>query len=84
MSRKESYRQGLGFALKLGTEMTAATLIGASMGYAMDHYLDSSPVFLGIGLLFGVGAGFKGIYHAIVIMQKADEEEIGSEDEKPE
>ncbi len=87
MSSRDSYRQGLGFALKLGTEMTVATLIGASMGYAADYYLNSSPMGLIIGLLFGVAAGFKGIYQAILIMQKEEEEaesETDPDDEKPE
>jgi len=84
MSSRDSYRQGLGFALKLGTEMTAATLIGASMGYALDYYFDSSPVFLSVGLIFGVAAGFKGIYQAIAAIQKAEEEDKVPDDQEPE
>ncbi len=43
MSESNDFRQGLGIAFRVGTEMTVATLLGAGMGYGVDHFFGTKP-----------------------------------------
>ncbi len=64
MKANESFRQGLGFAVRLGVEFTVSTGVGTLMGYFLDDWLDTSPWFLAIGVIFGGAAGCLGVYRA--------------------
>jgi ATP synthase protein I len=48
----------------LGPEMGIAVAIGAGIGYLLDSWLGTKPWFLIAFLLFGVAAGFKGMFSA--------------------
>ncbi len=62
MSRDNEFRQGIGLATRLGTELVAATLIGTGMGYALDWLFGTRPWFLALGVIFGGAAGCLGVY----------------------
>ena len=53
MNKGSGFRQGLSIAFRLGTELTVAIMIGAVMGYALDHYLSTKPWFLALGVVMG-------------------------------
>ncbi|MBF0158214.1 MAG: AtpZ/AtpI family protein [Magnetococcales bacterium] len=53
---------GMSLALRLGTEMVAALLIGAAMGYALDHFFGTQPWMMALFSLFGIAAGFRNMY----------------------
>ncbi len=48
----------------VGLEMGAATAIGFGIGYWLDTRFGTAPWLQIIFLLFGVAAGFKGLYDA--------------------
>jgi len=52
--------------LGIGWVVVAAILGGLLLGHFLDQRLDSSPVFLIIFLLVGIGAGFYGAYKQIM------------------
>ena len=51
---------GLGQAVRMGTEMLAALIVGGGLGWVVDTYLfDSGPWGLVLGLVLGVVAGIR-------------------------
>lgn len=54
---------GLGQALRIGTDLLAALIVGGALGWLVDAYvLDSSPWALVIGLVLGLVAGIRNAY----------------------
>ncbi|HEY4486010.1 MAG TPA: AtpZ/AtpI family protein [Nitrospiria bacterium] len=56
------FRQGLSFAMRIGTELVVATVAGAFLGYLMDGWLGTRPWIMVAGVLLGAAAGFRTIY----------------------
>jgi ATP synthase protein I len=56
---------GLGMAMRLGTELVVATMIGAGAGYWLDGYFGTEPWLLIIFLVFGAVAGFRNVYRIV-------------------
>jgi ATP synthase protein I len=50
---------------RIATELLAGLLIGASVGWAIDTWLDTSPLFLIIFFLFGGAAGILNLWRLI-------------------
>ena len=73
MSKNSGFRQGVQLALRLGTELTVATIIGGLMGYALDSYFETKPWGLVVGVVFGVVAGCLGVYRVAIKMSIEDE-----------
>jgi len=48
----------------VGTQMVAATFVGAAIGWWLDKLTNLSPVFLVIFFLLGSAAGFASVYRA--------------------
>ncbi|MCP9446700.1 MAG: AtpZ/AtpI family protein [Nitrospira sp.] len=56
---------GLGQAVRIGTELLAALIVGGGLGWVVDEYiLGSGPWGLVIGLTLGVTAGIRNAYRA--------------------
>lgn len=56
---------GLGQAVRIGTELLAALIVGGGLGWAVDEYiLESGPWGLVIGLILGATAGVRNAYRA--------------------
>lgn len=71
MSKKDQYTQQnspksilclMLTAGSIGAHLISSMLVGVLFGYSIDFYLDSYPWFSGIGLLFGIIAGFRLIW----------------------
>lgn len=75
MSESNDFRQGLGIAFRLGTEMTVATLLGAGMGYGVDHFFGTKPWGIVAGVIFGGAAGMLNVYRAAQLMTQELEKE---------
>jgi ATP synthase protein I len=56
---------GLGMAMRLGTELVVATMIGIGTGYWLDSQFDTEPWLLILFLIFGAAAGFKNVYRIV-------------------
>lgn len=54
---------GLGQAVRIGTELLAALIVGGALGWAIDTYLlGTTPWGLVIGLMLGAAAGVRNAY----------------------
>lgn len=62
---QDEFRKGLSFALRVGTELVAATLVGAFLGYLLDKYLGTKPWLMVVGVIVGGIAGFRNVYRAL-------------------
>jgi len=60
-NKNQLYRS-LMFASSLGIAMVAAILIGLYIGYQLDKWLETSPWFTLLFLLFGIISGFRNIF----------------------
>ncbi len=61
-TQPKSGMQGLGFALRVGTELVAATGIGVAIGYGLDRWLGTGPWLLIFFLFLGGAAGVTNVY----------------------
>lgn len=59
---QDEFRKGLSVALRLGTEMVAAVLVGTFLGYLLDGYLGTKPWLTVAGLVIGAIAGIRNVY----------------------
>jgi ATP synthase protein I len=59
MSEEERNRRGsvLGKALQLSTELVAGVFVGGFIGWLLDRWLKTLPLFLVVFLMLGVAAG---------------------------
>ena len=73
MSKNSGFRQGVQLAFRLGTAVTAATIIGGLMGYALDSFFKTKPWGLVVGVVFGMVAGCLGVYRVAIKMNSEDE-----------
>ena len=59
--KKELFKS-LGFLSSVGISLVASILIGLAMGYYLDQWLDTGPMFTLIMLLMGIISGFRNVY----------------------
>ncbi len=52
----------LGMAWRLSTELVVAVLVGAGLGYGLDHLFGTRPWLLLVGLGFGFAAGIMSVF----------------------
>ena len=63
MNSEKKTRGAWGY-VGIGSEMVAATFVGAAIGWWLDRLTGWSPVFLVIFFLLGSAAGFIAVYRA--------------------
>jgi len=56
-----SASSGLGFGLRLATEMVAALIVGVGLGLALDHWLGTGPWLLIVFFVLGSAAGLMNV-----------------------
>jgi ATP synthase protein I len=62
---QDPFYAGLGQAVRIGTELLAALIVGGGLGWVVDSYLlGSTPWGLVIGLAFGAAAGVRSAYRS--------------------
>ena len=62
---QDPFYAGLGQAVRIGTELLAALVVGGGLGWALDTYLlGSSPWAMVVGLIFGAAAGIRNAYRS--------------------
>ena len=52
----------LGVGLKVGVELVSALVVAIAIGFALDRWLGTRPIFLGIFLLLGGAAGVLNVW----------------------
>lgn len=55
---------GYSLAFRIGTEMVAALIVGVGIGYFLDYFFETKPLFLIVFFLLGAGAGILNVYRA--------------------
>ncbi len=55
---------GYSMAIRIGTEMVAALIVGVGIGYFLDYWLDTKPWFLVVFFFLGAAAGVLNVYRA--------------------
>jgi len=55
---------GYSMAIRIGTELVAALIVGVGIGYFLDNWLDTKPLFLVVFFFLGAGAGILNVYRA--------------------
>ncbi|MFQ5774473.1 MAG: AtpZ/AtpI family protein [Kiloniellaceae bacterium] len=55
---------GLGFALRIATELVVGIGVGVGIGWALDFWLGTGPLFLIVFFFLGAGAGILNVYRA--------------------
>ncbi|MFQ5328874.1 MAG: AtpZ/AtpI family protein [Thermodesulfobacteriota bacterium] len=58
----KGFLKGMALLASLGFSMVIATFIGLAMGFYLDRYLETSPIFTLIFMVLGIAAGFRNIY----------------------
>lgn len=62
---QDPFYAGLGQAVRIGTELLAALIVGGGLGWIVDTYLlGSAPWGLVVGLMLGAAAGVRNAYRA--------------------
>ena len=56
-SENEKRGSFIGNAFRLGTEMVAAVLVGTIIGFILDNWFDTKPLFILIFFFVGFAAG---------------------------
>jgi len=67
---KSSNAASLGKALKISTELVAAVVVGSTLGYILDNWFDTKPLFTICFFLIGVVAGILNVFKSAKRMQK--------------
>ena len=62
----------MGFALKLGTELVAAVVVGTIIGFILDNWFDTKPWLIIIFFFLGAAAGMLNVIRTANRMQKED------------
>jgi ATP synthase protein I len=47
---------------RVGVEMLSALVVGLGIGWALDHWLHTTPLFLVVGVLLGGAAGVANVW----------------------
>ena len=65
-STRNKDMSGYSMAFRIGTEMVAALIVGVSIGYFLDYWFETKPLFLIVFFLLGAGAGVLNVYRATI------------------
>src|SRR5437764_9325075 len=63
-------RSAFGFAFRIGVELLAALVVGGGIGWLLDHWLGTLPLFLLIFFFLGAGAGMLNVFRAAKEMNR--------------
>ena len=71
----------LGFAMRLATELVAAVAVGGFIGWALDRWLGTTPLFLLVFFFIGVAAGILNVVRTAKVMNAAAADDTGKGDD---
>ncbi|MCF8482351.1 MAG: AtpZ/AtpI family protein [Rhodospirillum sp.] len=56
---------GLGIGMRISVELVVTVAVGTALGYGIDSWLGTMPIFLIVFLLFGGAAGVMNAYRVV-------------------
>lgn len=62
----EETKKDMSFGMRVGVELFAGILVGSGIGYGIDYFAHTLPLFLIIFMIVGAGAGFWNIYKSFI------------------
>ncbi len=62
---RPSAGSGLGFALRIGTELVAGIAVGVGIGLGLDYWLGTKPWLMIAFFFLGAGAGMLNVYRTV-------------------
>lgn len=57
--------QGVGLAFRISVELVSTVLVGVGIGWALDSWLGTMPVFMVVFLFLGGAAGVMNVYRVV-------------------
>ena len=63
-NKNGSNAASIGKALKISTELVAAVVVGATIGYLLDNWFDTKPLFIVCFFLIGIAAGLRNVFRS--------------------
>ena len=63
-NNKSSNAASIGKALKISTELVAAVVVGTTIGYLLDGWVDTKPLLTICFFFMGVGAGILNVFRS--------------------
>ena len=67
---------GLGLGSRLSVEIITSLLAGLGLGWVIDHFAGTQPLFMLIFMFLGMGLG---VYHVMLISRRMQQEEENKE-----
>ena len=65
-------QSGLGYGSRLSVEIITSLLAGLGLGWVIDHFAGTQPLFMLIFMFLGLGLG---VYHVMLISKRQQEED---------
>ena len=65
-------KTAFGFAFRIGVELLAALLVGGGIGWLLDRWFGTLPLFLLIFFFLGAGAGMLNVFRAAKELNRGD------------
>ncbi len=76
----DSANDDMSYAVRLLTDLAAGVIMGVGIGYFIDSYFSTIPLFMIIGLFIGVAAGVKNMISSAKIIDKKLSEQQTDDD----
>lgn len=71
----------LGMAWRISTELVVAVLIGCALGFGIDYFAGTGPIFIILGLILGTIAGIRNTFRLVLAMEAAEKERLSKLDD---
>lgn len=82
--REKDAAQGmspLGMAFRIASELVVSVLVGGAIGWGLDYWFNTTPLFLLIFFVAGTAAGVKNVFRSAKAMQYDASRRPGGDDE---
>lgn len=78
--RSDIPRSAMGYAFRIGVELVAGLVVGGVIGWLLDSWLGTLPLFLILFFFLGSAAGILNVFRAARQMQRAEAEDEAGKD----
>ena len=80
---KQGLFDSLGRASVMGLHMVSGIIVGCLLGYWLDKWFGTYPWCAGVGLIVGIGAGFRNIWlDARILLRQGEQDDAGKKRQK--